>query len=568
MGADCPVKCPSCGYENKQAVICSMCQSPLAKLAKATAEKAAAVVPEKAPAPKAPPKPVEAPAPPPADAAPATAAVCGSCGRKIAAGLSACQFCGGAAAAPKSGEDEPEADVALQLGRIKHRVAAAGQIREMEDRRQHPGRAALEAILFGLGAPVVLPALAVGSLGSSRVARRLTIIGLVVFGLVLTLAAWSVSARWLENRPSWLGAVVPAAVVSWLAALVVAARAWLDGADDRPVSLVPSRRTGVVVVAGAIALAAAGASLPSFSGPGEVEEKTSRPITVDEALATAAAHPRIVQLTASVDWANALWRSDVGQRISWGSGAVAGVAVQDVRELATRGDELVGAWARIEQVDPIATTGAPQVFLKAADGNPFGDHDQRVFALLGEPARRIVAISSSLASSKAEDFTKATTLSGYVRRLGADNAQAKQFAEAFHQALPPETLVFWVAPPPATEQVALYAPVEGSSDRLWVAIPGEKPLPQGAALRGVLRRAAMATESGLVALLKERRPASAADVFAVVSIVPDPEEYVKRLGGADAAARATGSASVWGALALAVVGLGLLGFGAKLATVD
>src|SRR5262249_56812486 len=88
-----------------------------------------------------------------------------------------------------------EADPLVALERIKKKVEVADQIR---DQREEAGRPrAFSAVLFVLGLPVTLVALAIGGLGSrhGRVGRQAA--GLVV-GTILVVAISAIVARSLE----------------------------------------------------------------------------------------------------------------------------------------------------------------------------------------------------------------------------------------------------------------------------------------------------------------------------------------------------------------------------------
>lgn len=173
------------------------------------------------------------------------------------------------------------------------------------------------------------------------------------------------------------------------------------------------------------------------------------------------------------------------------------IEVENPAELLRRAAELDGCWVRIASVSPARLGG--YIWRTEVEVGPSGrrgeqrDVPTRVYAVLPGTSDRVWVLSrrvGSVSDPLADEFLDATTQSGYLEP--AKTALPDDVEETYeHGAEDPVThLRSGGSGMPLSEDAvalvvygetdvrAFWAPVEGTSDRLWVEAPADRPPPE------------------------------------------------------------------------------------------
>jgi hypothetical protein len=415
------------------------------------------------------------------------AIACRQCGRKISAALTNCQFCGAVAEAPAAVEDAEEADPLVALERIKKKVEVADQIHEQREEALRPR--AFSAVLFVLGMPISLVALAIGGIGSrhGRVGRQA--VGLVA-GTILVIALAAIAAQRLDVIE-----IVVAAVVVAIGGLGHALRRWLAGESAEALVEPPPLASGAILVVSLVLLA--GSGVAALTGASQ-EPKTKGEVPTLEAseLASVPHGGRFVRVRGAIDWESGLQRYTTA-RGAW-------LLPDDPRrcpsvapsELHERHD-LVGFFVSLDD------SGSMDEGMRFVAGDPFLPASRCLLRSLPSANNRVWIASEPFGSDQPEPTAQPAPWMGVVVHF------TPRLQRVFGNKQLTEDSVIVFEGTPTEESTGFWAPVVGSNLSTWVAFPGGKPASEDVVIEGVQRSLAGQPETeSLVNFLNGRGAAN------------------------------------------------------------
>jgi hypothetical protein len=282
-------------------------------------------------------------------------------------------------------------------------------------------------------------------------------------------------------------------------------------------------------------------SIPAPEIPDSVEERT-----IDDLAASPGPGFQNVRLKpAKIDWSRKIFRVENGEHPGFSITDPIDLPVQvNADQLLQRREELlgsyVGLYANLDRKE-VAIEWLPETKRVDGPGRAAAAADKE--ALVWVVSRRI----------DSKRLMEAKPLAGSIHPgvvLPMDDATLRQL-----KLRPgPARLTVRVGPSASPSNVSICAPIDGSSHRVWIAVPGRQPPPPGQPIEGIIETVPFALDPILRGHVRQFEPQFSGTLQLLTAVKPSD---FRRLRGIRAEAGRNFPAHWAGLLALGVAMLGL-----------